>query len=484
MVELPDEWNTYYSDGTVNSCSKAMAAASGDRHKGLISEFYNDFTLQKGVEEVKKGGWFFIIIPVPFFGIDIAYHLQEFGLTSRQILDSFSGIVSQILLPKLCKDCAKKRPADVEDIHLIYPDTKDPKPIWKEVGCVHCNQEGTRGRCAVQEVLFIDNEVRSIMGRYLEENTLEKFPSTKHIPMQISVRELVREGIVGIKTYKRVVFQNPLFRIHLLLDAQEKVAREAQQRAQIAERYAKAIEEELQTAHDMQMSLMPLEHLQIPGFQVAGRCLPANHVGGDFFKYYELPDGHLAGVLADVTGHAMEAAVPLLIFNGILESQMELGGDMETLFPRLNRSLCRSLPKRTYVCLSMVELEPTTRILRFSNGGCPYPYHYKATTEEVIELQVDAYPLGVRAETDYPVIETQLKSGDRVVFCSDGIIEAENSSGEIFGFEQTAETIRNGCSQDLSAPQLLDYLINEIKAFAGETPQGDDQTVVVLGVES
>ena len=68
--------------------------------------------------------------------------------------------------------------------------------------------------------------------------------------------------------------------------------------------------------------------------------------------------------------------------------------------------------------------------------------------------------------------------------CSDGIIEAENGDGELFGFERTAETIGKGCSRDLSAPQLLDYLIDEVKAFAGETPQGDDQTVVVLAVEA
>jgi len=81
------------------------------------------------------------------------------------------------------------------------------------------------------------------------------------------------------------------------------------------------------------------------------------------------------------------------------------------------------------------------------------------------------------------VIETQLSSGDRVVFCSDGIIEAENADRDIFGCEQTAETIKKGCSQDLSAPQLLDHLISEVKTFTGEAPQGDDQTVVVWAVE-
>ena len=71
-----------------------------------------------------------------------------------------------------------------------------------------------------------------------------------------------------------------------------------------------------------------------------------------------------------------------------------------------------------------------------------------------------------------------------MVFCSDGIIEAENAEEEVFGFERTAKSIRKGCSEDLSAPQLLDYLISEVKTFTGDTPQGDDQTIVVLKVES
>ena len=223
---------------------------------------------------------------------------------------------------------------------------------------------------------------------------------------------------------------------------------------------------------------------RIQGFDISGRCLPASQVGGDFFQYFPISDNRLAISLADVTGHAMEAAVPVMMFSGILDSQMETGDRLEDLFARLNRSLHRNLDKRTFVCFTMGELDTETRILRLSNGGCPYPYHYRAVSGEISELQVDAYPLGVRAEATYPVIEAQLEPGDRIVFCSDGIIEAENLEEEMFGFERTAETIRKGCQQDLSAPQLLDHLISEVKSFTGNTPQGDDQTVVVLGVEA
>ncbi len=111
------------------------------------------------------------------------------------------------------------------------------------------------------------------------------------------------------------------------------------------------MEEKLQTAHDMQMGLMPLESPQVEGFDIAGRCIPANHVGGDFFQYFE-QSGKLTVTMTDVTGHAMEAAIPVVMFDGILDRQMELGGGIETIFEGLNRSLDRKLDGRTFVCFT------------------------------------------------------------------------------------------------------------------------------------
>jgi len=257
--------------------------------------------------------------------------------------------------------------------------------------------------------------------------------------------------------------------------------RRAQRRAEKA--LMQELEEELQTAHDLQMGLMPAESPRIEGLDIAGRCLPANHVGGDFFQYFS-QNGGLSLCMADVTGHAMEAAIPVVMFNGILESQMELGGTLEELFARLNRSLYRTrIDNRTFICFTMGELDISTRMLRLSNGGCPYPLHYHATTGQVTELQVDAYPLGVRADTVYSTIEVQLESGDDIIFCSDGIAEAANVQEAIFGFERTAETIRQVCAEDLSAEVLIDRLIGTVKDFTGDAPQGDDMTVVVLKVE-
>lgn len=98
-------------------------------------------------------------------------------------------------------------------------------------------------------------------------------------------------------------------------------------------------------------------------------------------------------------------------------------------------------------------------------------------------LDEDAYPPGIHVDTTYSPIDVELETGDRIVFCSDGIAEAANRQAELFGFERTAETIRQGCAEGLSAEALIDRLIGTVKAFAGDVPQGDDMTVVVLKVE-
>jgi len=245
--------------------------------------------------------------------------------------------------------------------------------------------------------------------------------------------------------------------------------------------YQAKMEKELQTAHDMQMGLMPKEAPEIAGYEIAGRCLSAEQVGGDFFQYFER-DGNLSLCIADVTGHAMEAAIPVVLFSGMLEMQMQSDPCLPELFEALNRSIHRILDARTHVCFQMAKLDTKGRTLRLGNAGCPYAYHYRTQTGEVVELETGAYPLGVKAEIDLETLEINLAAGDRVVFCSDGVVEAPGDEGEVFGYDRLVETIAKGGKEGLSADALLKYISDVVEAFSASAPIGDDQTCVVLSV--
>lgn len=248
--------------------------------------------------------------------------------------------------------------------------------------------------------------------------------------------------------------------------------------------YQQKMEHELKTAHELQMGLMPSAPPVLDGFAVAGSCTPAEEVGGDFFQYFAQDDGTVAIALADVTGHAMAAAVPLMTFNGVLESKMELGVAPAELLGQLNRSIHRVFADRTFACFLMAWLDPARRIVQLANGGCPYPLHYRASTSEVEEIDVgNAYPLGTRADTQYPLRSVALAKGDRVVFYSDGLIETMNAAGDIFGDERLAACVATGAKAGLNPEELRAHIASEVRRFAGQRPPEDDCTIIVLECE-
>ncbi|MEW6753012.1 MAG: SpoIIE family protein phosphatase [Candidatus Latescibacterota bacterium] len=271
----------------------------------------------------------------------------------------------------------------------------------------------------------------------------------------------------------------------LLVGVRRRRERDQAQRA-LVEAQAALVDEmrrELQTAHDLQMGLMPSAAPAVQGCTSAGRCLPATQVGGDFYQYYHGADRLSVG-LADVTGHGMAAAIPAVMFSGILDSQVRLSTGLEDLFDRLNGVLRQRLSGRTHVAFCMAQIDVQAQSLHLANAGCPYPLHYRAGAGSVHELQVEGYPLGISPVRVYRSLQVQFAPGDYVVFYSDGIAEAANAVGELFGFERTLVTVQDACAQGLSPEAVIDHLLAAVRACSGDVPQGDDMTCVVLTMEA
>ena len=284
-------------------------------------------------------------------------------------------------------------------------------------------------------------------------------------------------AIAGYSIYSLTI------RVRRRSEALEDANAELEQANEVVSEHNRLLEDELQTAHDLQMRLMPQENPTVSGFDIVGRCIPATEVGGDFYQYFPVADERVVIALADVTGHGMKAAIPTMVFSGLLDTQVNYSTTPEELMPRLNSSLHRVLEPRTFVCLSLGELDPQRSRLRLSNGGCPYPFLYRASTQQVEEVDLSAFPLGIRAESIYGVEEVDLDEGDVVVMCSDGIIEAGNEAGELYGFDRIAEAIRQAGRRQMRSQEIIDHLFGDVKQFVQDSEQADDQTVVVIRVD-
>lgn len=240
--------------------------------------------------------------------------------------------------------------------------------------------------------------------------------------------------------------------------------------------------QEIQTAQSMQMGLLP-EPLDISELDLAGRCLAANRVGGDYYNYLWMDNEErkLAIVIADVAGHDMSAAIPAVMFSGMLEFAVKEGAP-GAMLTALNQSLCQQ-PKRTpfiTCCIAIIDLDG--KQMQWSKAGHPEIYHYHRSTDTVNELTAENYPLGVSQKSDYTDEMLDLHEGDLLIFYTDGLPEAVNPSGRVYGYNRLERSIQRATQGDLSSTESIDQMIDDVRGFIENTEPEDDITVVVAKV--
>jgi len=262
-------------------------------------------------------------------------------------------------------------------------------------------------------------------------------------------------------------------------------------RLQIAnQKVIEEMEKELQVAHDMQMSLLPESAPPVVGVDLSGICIPANHVGGDYYHYVFLDDAKtkLAVIVADVSGHAMQAATVALRFSDILRYEVQGRDDATEILEGLDKSLKGQIQSNMFVTCGIGVMNLTQNSLTFASAGSPEVYHFQHKTSKVETLGVTGIPLGMTLPDlgdmkAFNSTEIDLKSGDVVVFVSDGIEEACDHTEELYGQERLISIIHQYSLEKASAEKLRDAILSDVRQFLGDVPQEDDLTVVVLRVK-
>lgn len=244
----------------------------------------------------------------------------------------------------------------------------------------------------------------------------------------------------------------------------------------IAERERQRVE--LETARQIQSSILPDLPEQLNGIELAHVYLPASEVGGDFYDVLALEDGRLAVAVGDVAGHGVSSGLVMSMARSALAVQTSFNPDVLEVFKTLNRVVFQSARKRLLATLCYALVDPRRKEMQFASAGHLFPY--RVTPEgEVSSLESVSYPLGVRNPIDIVPRAARLDPGDTLLLFSDGLIEARaEGSDEMFGFERLEESLQRNAG--LAPGQLRDTLLEELEAFTRSAPREDDLTLLVL----
>ena len=242
------------------------------------------------------------------------------------------------------------------------------------------------------------------------------------------------------------------------------------------------MEEELNIARDLQMSMLPAACPEIEGFETAASSAPAREVGGDFFDFIDMGKDKAGMVIGDVTGKSVSGALVMSASRSVFRMLSEEELSVSESMMRANRRLKKDIKSGMFVALLFAVLNSKDRKLTLCSAGQTQPIHLSAKTGEakLVETEGDTFPLGILEDANYQETEIQLSPGDRVLFYTDGIVEAMNEQEEMFGFDRLLEVVQS--ARSISAEALLKEILDNVNQFVGDAPQHDDLTIIVLNV--
>ncbi len=246
-----------------------------------------------------------------------------------------------------------------------------------------------------------------------------------------------------------------------------------EQAAEAAER--ERYEQELKVAQLIQQQFLPRELPKLSEWQVAAYYGPARVVGGDFYDFIELGEDRIGIVVGDVTDKGVPAALVMARTHSILRAEAPRLVDPGRVLARANDLLAEEMPERMFVTCLYLVLDPATGHVRYANAGHNLPY--VRTSDGVAEFRATGMPLGLLPGLEYEEREARIQPGENVLLYSDGIVEAHDPTGEMYGFPR----LKADMADDLSGPDLLDALLDRLHTFTGPGwEQEDDITMVAL----
>jgi len=286
-------------------------------------------------------------------------------------------------------------------------------------------------------------------------------------------------GVLDLEHTKRGFFTDDHKRTVTTLAAQVAIAIENARLYEEIARQEKRLERDLALARELQFRLLPQSLPKLANLEVAAKFAPARAIGGDLYDFVNYSLDHLGMVIGDVSGKGAPAAIYAALVSGILRSHAPIEPGPAEMLRAVNFSLGERRIEGQFVSLIYAVWDDRSRAVRIANSGLPRPLYVHDGKIEVIEAT--GLPLGLFDDAEYDELTFKAKPGDMFVFFSDGIMDARNRAGDMFGRHRT-EAIIAGCA-DISADCVVKSLFKAVTEHAAGEEAFDDETVVAIKVK-
>jgi sigma-B regulation protein RsbU (phosphoserine phosphatase) len=244
------------------------------------------------------------------------------------------------------------------------------------------------------------------------------------------------------------------------------------------ERRLLAIEDELKVARELQFSILPPTVPEVPSLRIAVAYEPMTDVAGDFYEFIPVDGKRVGFLVADVTGHGVPAALIASMIKVAMQSVISCAHEPGEVLCGLNRVLY-GLLNNQLVSAAYLWLDTGNRKAQYSAAGHPPLLRWREGKLEAIES--NGLLFGVIPETDYPVCDLSIHSGDRFLLYTDGVTEPQNAGADSFGDRKLEQVVRDNQSRPPS--ELLEHLLSEIRVWqSASAAQQDDITLIVVDV--
>jgi sigma-B regulation protein RsbU (phosphoserine phosphatase) len=356
-----------------------------------------------------------------------------------------------------------------DDLTMRVPEFK-PAPRLKA-------GEGLAGEClSSREIINVANAYDDPrFSRTVDKATGYKTHSVLNVPLL--GWEMQPVGVLQLLNKLAGVFDESDELLAATLAAQCAVAL---QRAQLTEALLlkERLDEEVSLAREIQMSTLPTEMPQVPGYDVHGHFVPTGQAGGDLFDLVIL-DGQLFILMGDATGHGFGPALSATQMQAMLRVAFRCGASLDEAYLHVNNQLAEDLPDDRFITAFVGFLDPEAHKIRFHSGGQGPILHFRAADESCEWHRPTTFPVGImELEKTTESHTLKMDPGDVLVLLSDGIYEYESRQGVPLGEERVAGLLKY--HHRLPMAQLSKQILNATYEHGEGVPQQDDITLVLI----